>query len=119
MQGLKPFLAAVMLMALAPQNAAAQSPCGAKGAEAEPNREQPWLVPSPDPDTPAHAVLFRPAGDGAFRLAVIAHASTQNVRRRAQMRQPEYGPRAAWLVPRALPGWCRNAPAMAPQRENI
>ena len=102
MQALKPFLAAVMLMALAPQNAAAQSPFGAKGAEAEPNREQPWLVPSPDPDTPAHAVLFRPAGDGPFRLAVIAHASTQNVLRRAQMPQPEYRPLAAWLVARGF-----------------
>ena len=102
MQGLKPFLAAVMLMVLAPQNAAAQGPFGTKGAEAGPDREQPWLVPSPDPDTPAHAVLFRPAGDGPFRLAVIAHASTQNVLRRAQMPQPEYRPLAAWLVARGF-----------------
>ena len=63
---------------------------------------QQWLVPSPDPDTPAHAVLFRPAGDGPFRLAVIAHASTQNVLRRAQMPQPEYRALAAWLVARGF-----------------
>src|SRR6202042_1514162 len=102
MQGLKPFLAAVMLMALAPQNAAAQSPLGAQAPEGEPDREQQWLVPSPDPDTASHAVLFRPPGDGPFRLAVIAHASVQNVLRRAQMPQPEYRALAAWLVARGF-----------------
>ena len=75
---------------------------GAQGAEGEPNREQQWLVPSPDPDIAAHAVLFRPPGDGPFRLAVIAHASTQNVLRRAQMPQPEYRALAAWLVARGF-----------------
>ena len=68
----------------------------------EPNRLQQWLVPSPDPATPAHAVLFRPPGDGPFPLAVIAHASTQNVLRRAQMPQPEYRALAAWLVARGF-----------------
>ena len=75
---------------------------GAQGAEGEPNRKQQWLVPSPDPDTAAHAVLFRPPGDGPFRLAVIAHASTQNVLRRAQMPQPEYRALAAFLVARGF-----------------
>jgi alpha-beta hydrolase superfamily lysophospholipase len=37
-----------------------------------------------------------------FRLAVIAHASTQNVLRRAQMPQPEYRALAAWLVGRGF-----------------
>ena len=63
---------------------------------------QQWLVPSPDPDTAAHALLFRPPGDGPFRLAVIAHASTQNALRRAQMPQPEYRALAAWLVARGF-----------------
>src|ERR1700742_1164267 len=75
---------------------------GAQGPEGQPNREQQWLVPSPDPDTAAHAVLFRPPGDGPFRLAVIAHASVQNVLRRAQMPQPEYAELAAWLVARGF-----------------
>ena len=35
-----------------------------------------------------------------FRLAVIAHASTQNVLRRAQMPQPEYHALTAYLVAR-------------------
>src|ERR1700748_166439 len=56
------------------------------------------MGPSPDPATAAHALLFRPSGNGPFRLAVIAHASTQNVLRRAQMPQPEYRALAAWLV---------------------
>jgi len=47
-------------------------------------------------------VLFRPVGDGPFRLAVIAHASTENVLRRAQMPQPEYRALAAWLVARGF-----------------
>lgn len=63
---------------------------------------QQWLVPSPDPEIASHAVLFRPSGDGPFRLALIAHASTQNVLRRAQMRQPEYRALAAWLAARGF-----------------
>jgi dienelactone hydrolase len=91
-----------MLAALATTAGAAQPDFGAQGGEGEPHRLQQWLVPSPDPGTAAHAVLFRPAGDGPFPLAVIAHASTQNVLRRAQMPQPEYRPLAAWLVARGF-----------------
>ena len=95
-------LLALLLAAAGTQTAAAQSGFGAQGAEGEPNRAQQWLVPSPDPDTAAHAVLFRPVGEGPFRLAVIAHASVQNVLRRAQMPQPEYRALAAWLVARGF-----------------
>ncbi len=82
--------------------AISQNAFGPKGAEAEPNRAQAWLVPSPDPQTPSHAVLFRPPGEGPFRLAVIAHASTQNVIYRAQMMQPEYRSLASFLVARGF-----------------
>src|SRR5689334_22032009 len=75
---------------------------GAAGDEGAPFRRQDWLVPSPDIDVAAHALLFRPAGNGPFRLAVIAHASTQNVLRRAQMPQPEYRALAAWLTARGF-----------------
>jgi dienelactone hydrolase len=102
MQSFKAILALVVCAAVHAPPAMAQVRFGAQGAEAEPNREQQWLVPSPDPDIAAHAVLFRPAGDGPFRLAVIAHASTQNVLRRAQMPQPEYRALAAWLVARGF-----------------
>ena len=84
------------------QNAFAQARLGAQGAEAEPGRMQQWLVPSPSTDVAARAVLFRPPGDGPFRLAVIAHASTQNALRRAQMPQPEYRALADWLVARGF-----------------
>src|ERR1700686_2357758 len=102
MQMLKAFFALVVCGLLCAQGATAQPRFGAQGPEGEPNRMQPWLVPSPDPEAPARAVLFRPAGGGPFRLAVIAHASTQNVLRRAQMPQPEYRALAAWLVKRGF-----------------
>jgi dienelactone hydrolase len=102
MQSLKAIFALLMVAVAWSQAAAAQVRYGAQGAEGEPNRAQPWRVPSPNPDIAAHAVLFRPAGDGPFRLALIAHASTQNVLRRAQMPQPDYRALAAWLVARGF-----------------
>ena len=102
MQSLKACLALVVFAAFCTLTAAAQTRFGAQGAEGEPDRMQQWLVPSPDPDTAAHALLFRPVGEGPFRLAVIAHASTQNMLRRAQMPQPEYRTLAAWLVARGF-----------------
>ena len=102
MQAFKLFFALVVLAASCAQSVTAQTRFGAQGAESEPNRRQPWLVPSPDPEVAAHAVLFRPAGEGPFPLAVIAHASTQNVLRRAQMPQPEYAALSALLVARGF-----------------
>jgi len=75
---------------------------GAQDEEATPFRRQLWLVPSPDPHLAARAVLFRPTGPGPFRLAVIAHASTQNPLRRAQMPQPDYAALSSWLVGRGF-----------------
>jgi dienelactone hydrolase len=102
MHSFKLILALVALGIAGSRTATAQPPFGAQGAEGEPNRMQQWLVPSPDPATMSHALLFRPSGDGPFRLAVIAHASTQNVLRRAQMPQPEYRALAGWLVARGF-----------------
>jgi dienelactone hydrolase len=102
MQSCKAFFVLVVLGFVCAQSATAQPRFGAQGAEAEPARMQQWLVPSPDPETAAHALLFRPSGDGPFPLALIAHASTQNVLRRAQMPQPEYRALAAWLVARGF-----------------
>ncbi|MFK4652798.1 dienelactone hydrolase [Bradyrhizobium japonicum] len=80
----------------------AQVTFGSSGEEGEPFRRQQWRVPSPDTDIAARALLFRPVGAGPFRLAVIAHASTQNVLRRAQMPQPEYRALVAFLVARGF-----------------
>ena len=98
----KVFFFLVVIFAAGTRSTAAQVGFGAQGPEAGPDRMQTWLVPSPDPDTAAHAVLLRPEGAGPFRLALIAHASTQNVLRRAQMPQPEYRALAAWLVARGF-----------------
>ena len=102
MHPLKVVFALAVVAAFGLTAAAAQTGVGAQAAEAEPYRLQQWLVPSPDPATPSHAMLFRPPGDGPFPLAVIAHATTQNVLRRAQMPQPEYRALAAWLVGRGF-----------------
>jgi dienelactone hydrolase len=102
MPSLKVIFALVLLAAVGAQTAAAQTRFGAQGAEGVPGRRQPWLVPTPDPELAAHALLFRPPGDGPFPLVVMAHASTQNVLRRAQMPQPEYAALSAWLVARGF-----------------
>src|SRR5260370_40446720 len=104
MQSFKAVFALVVCGVACTQSATAQSRFGAQGAEGEPGRMQQWLVPSPDPAIAAHALLFRPTGDGPFRLAVIAHATTQNVLRRAQMPQPGYRPLAASRGKRSFAG---------------
>src|SRR5262245_37498341 len=101
MRAVKSLLLPVMLALVAPHVALAQG-FGASGAEGEPNRMQQWLVPTPLPDIRSHAFLFRPPGEGPFQLAVIAHATTQNVLRRAQMSQPEYRALAGFLVARGF-----------------
>lgn len=91
-----------LLTLLTAPSLCAQVTFGPSGEEGEPLRRQEWLVPSPDTEIAAHALLFRPAGAGPFRLAVVAHASTQNGLRRAQMPQPEYRALAAYLVARGF-----------------
>ncbi len=95
-------LALLTLLALSTAPLCAQVTLGPSGEEGEPFRRQAWLLPSPDTDIAARALLFRPTGAGPFRLAVVAHASTQNALRRAQMPQPEYRPLAAFLVARGF-----------------
>ncbi len=102
MQLFKTMCVLLALGALLAHPAAAQVSWGAQGPEGEPDRRQQWLVPSPDPATAVHAILFRPHGEGPFPLAIVAHATSQNVLRRAQMPQPEYRALAAWLVARGF-----------------
>jgi dienelactone hydrolase len=96
------FMALILVAVFGVKAVSAQPSFGAQGVEGELYRLQQWLVPTPDPAIASHAVLFRPPGNGPFPLAVIAHASTQNVLRRAQMPQPEYRALAAWLVARGF-----------------
>jgi dienelactone hydrolase len=102
MQLIKTLCVLALLAGLSAPRATAQASLGAQAAEGEPDRRQQWLLPSPDPATAAHAFLFRPPGDGPFPLAIIAHATSQNVLRRAQMPQPEYRALAGWLVVRGF-----------------
>ncbi|MEH2511372.1 alpha-beta hydrolase superfamily lysophospholipase [Nitrobacteraceae bacterium AZCC 1564] len=82
--------------------ALAEGRLGPQDNETSPNRRQEWLVPSQDLITPSRSVLFRPAGQGPFRLVIIAHASTQDGLQRAQMPQPEYSGLATALVARGF-----------------
>ena len=102
MQLLSALFALPVLGLVCTQTALGQTRFGAQGPESGPDRMQQWLVPLPDPDTAARAILFRPPGDGPFRLALIAHASTQNPLRRAQLPQTEYRALAAFLVARGF-----------------
>jgi dienelactone hydrolase len=102
MPSLKVLFALLVLVSAAPHAALAQKNPGAQGSEEQPNRRQAWLVPTLGADILSHAVLFRPPGEGPFPLAVIAHATTQNVLRRAQMPQPEYRALAGLLVARSF-----------------
>ncbi len=102
MRTVKSLLLLMLLAALAPHAAFAQAGFGAVGDEGAPGRMQQWLVPTPLPDVRSHALLFRPLGEGPFQLAVIAHATTQNLLRRAQMPQPEYRALASFLVARGF-----------------
>jgi dienelactone hydrolase len=102
MRLLKTVCVLMMLGAPFAQPASAQLAFGTQEPEGEPARRQQWLVPSPDPATAAHAILFRPPSEGPFPLALIAHATSQNVLRRVQMPQPEYRALAAYLVARGF-----------------
>ena len=102
MRAAKSLLLLIVLAVVAPCAAFAQGRFGPDGDELAPDRMQQWRLPTPLPDIASHALLFRPQGTGPFRLAVIAHATTQNVLRRAQMKQPEYRALAAFLVARGF-----------------
>jgi hypothetical protein len=102
MQSFKVILALLAPGIVCTRTGAAQPQLGAQGAEGEPNRMPQWRVPSPGLAGMPRALLFRPPGDGPFRLALIAHASTQNALRRAQMPQPEYRALAGRLVSRGF-----------------
>ena len=83
-------------------SALAQTPVGAQQPESEPiacSRDwSPRLIRT----SLRTRYCFARLGNGPFRLALIAHASMQNLLRRAQMLQSEYRVLAAWLVARAF-----------------
>jgi dienelactone hydrolase len=93
----------LLVLGMLPGQAAMPQPLiGPQGAEGAPDRAQSWLIPSPDPNRPAPATLFRPAGDGPFRLALIAPAAMENAPHRAQMPQPDYHALVSFLTARGF-----------------
>src|SRR4051794_40899760 len=119
MQFLKALFGLLIAAALGSPAAIAQMRFGPEGAEGEPNRMQRWLVPSPEPGIAAHALLFRPSGEGPFPLALIAHASTRTccVGRKCRSLNTARLRHGWWRG--ALRCWCRNGLAMARPAENI
>ncbi len=73
---------------------------GAQGAEEGASRKQLWLIPSPQTGRMMRAMLYRPAGDGPFPLAVVNHGSDQNVHARVRMGAPQFDTITSWLVQR-------------------
>jgi dienelactone hydrolase len=95
-------LGCLIIAAAGVSSVRAQPRFGPRAVEGQPARRQFWIVPSSDTSTDSHAMLYRPIGEGPFRLAVIAHASTQNALRRAQMPQPDYRELSVQLVARGF-----------------
>ncbi len=72
-------------------------------------RRQLWLIPSPQAGLMMRATLYRPPGDGPFRLAVINHGSDQVAQARTRMPMPAFPALTEWLV-------ARNYAVLLPQR---
>ena len=84
------------------QRATAQTRSAPRAPRASPTARSHGWCRRPIRTSQRTRCCFAPPGDGPFPLAVIAHASTQNVLRRAQMPQPEYAALSAWLVARGF-----------------
>jgi len=93
-------LVVVVLVCMAACSWAAAAEPGAVGPEAEPLREQPWLIPSPVSGVLMHAMLYRPDGPGPFPLAVINHGSEESARARARQAPPSFPALTEWFVAR-------------------
>jgi dienelactone hydrolase len=98
-QGIALFtLLAAWLIALCLPAAAAGA--GPAGAELGDMRRQEWLIPSPVKGVLMRAILFRPAGDGPFPLAIVSHGSSEDARERRRQRLAEFPYLSRWLVAR-------------------
>ena len=59
-----------------------------------------WLIPSTQAGFLMRARVFRPAGNGPFRLAVINHGSEQDSGRRQKSQTPEFPQLTNWFLDR-------------------
>ena len=69
-------------------------------AAGEGGRAEDWLIPSTQAGFLMKARIFRPAGDGPFRLAVINHGSEQDSNRRQNLTTPEFPELTNWFLDR-------------------
>lgn len=90
------FVALAMIWA-SPAAAAEAGPVGSEQGEL---RRQEWFIPSPARGLLMHAILFRPAGDGPFPLAIVNHGSSEDARERKRQKLAEFPYLSAWLVAR-------------------
>lgn len=101
-------LLAVLLLAACSSTGVAPRPAdptpyaaGPSGPEAAaPGRQQLWFVPSTVSGLLMRANVLRPAGNGPFPLALIAHGSDQDAGARARMKMPEFPALSDWLLAR-------------------
>lgn len=97
---MKVWLGAILLLAMLVP-ALADPPAGPYTPEGVRLREQFWLIPTSDPDTPLmRAVVLRPPGEEPRPLAVIAHPTMDNTDIRAGMAMLAYVPLSRLLVQR-------------------
>ena len=59
-----------------------------------------WSIPSSVPNLAMQATVYRPAGKGPFKLAVINHGSNEDSGQREGMSMPEFPALTDWLVKR-------------------
>src|SRR5262245_36984089 len=59
-----------------------------------------WLLPSQDPAVPMLTTVFRPSGDGPFRLVLMNHGTTRNVTERPFFPLLEFNAAAEWYAER-------------------
>jgi dienelactone hydrolase len=94
-------LIALVSVLLVPDRVGAQPTYGSFGPEGPRMREQLWIVPGGDPETPLRATVFKPADDGtAVRrpLVVINHGSDASTREAVSM--PVFYWLSRWFVAR-------------------
>ncbi len=73
---------------------------GSQGSADPQTGRELWLVPSQRPGLMMRAYLFRPPGEGPFRLAVINHGSETDPGKRAALVMPTFDRLTAWFVAR-------------------
>ncbi|MEP9387756.1 prolyl oligopeptidase family serine peptidase [Mesorhizobium sp. KR9-304] len=59
-----------------------------------------WLIPSTEPGFEMKTRVYKPTGDGPFRLAIINHGSAQDPAQRKRVKPSEYAELTDWFLRR-------------------